>query len=130
MIVRTLDEVIGSDDDVSGEGWNSRRLLLRKHGMGYTVADTIIPKGAELDLWYKNHLEAVYCIEGKGEVESRETGEKWPIEPGTIYALNENDKHTLRSFETLRFVCVFNPPLTGRESHDADGSYNLPDDMK
>ena len=27
----------------------------------------------------------------------------------------------------MRMVCVFNPPVTGRETHDADGSYNLPE---
>jgi hypothetical protein len=25
--------------------------------------------------------------------------------------------------EPLRLVCVFSPPLTGREKHDPDGSY-------
>ena len=128
MIVRTLDEVIGTEDDVSGEGWNSRRLLLKQHGMGFSVHDTIIPEGASLDLWYKNHLEAVYCIEGEGEIESRVTGQKWPISVGTIYALNEHDRHTLRATKTMRMVCVFNPPLTGRETHDADGSYDRPAD--
>jgi len=127
MIVRTLQEVVGTDDDVSAPGWNSRRLLLAKHGMGFSMHDTLIEAGAELDLWYKNHLEAVYCIEGEGELESRVTGQKWPIAPGTIYALNENDKHTLRATTQLRMVCTFNPPVTGREVHDADGAYALPD---
>jgi len=123
MIVRTLDEVIGSDDDVSAEGWNSRRLLLAKHGMGFSMHDTLIHEGAELDLWYKHHLEAVYCIEGEGEIESRVTGQKWPIRPGTIYALNEHDKHTLRATKQMRMICTFNPPVTGNEVHDADGAY-------
>jgi L-ectoine synthase len=29
--------------------------------------------------------------------------------------------------EPLRLVCVFNPALTGQETHDADGSYPLPE---
>ncbi len=111
---------------MSAEGWNARRLLLARHGMGFSVHDTVIPEGAELNMWYKHHLEAVYCIEGEGEIESRVTGEKWSIRPGTIYALNEHDKHTLRAFKTLRFVCVFNPPVTGQEVHDADGAYAPP----
>ncbi|HJL19328.1 MAG TPA: ectoine synthase [Sandaracinaceae bacterium LLY-WYZ-13_1] len=128
MLVKTLDEVIGSEDDVSAEGWNSRRLLLAKHGMGFSMHDTLIHEGASLDLWYKHHLEAVYCIEGKGEIELRDSGEKWPIEPGTIYALDQHDKHTLRAFQTMRMVCVFNPPVTGREVHDEDGAYAPPPD--
>jgi len=127
MIVRTLDEVIGTEDDVSNaeKTWNSRRLLLARHGMGFSMHDTIIPEG-ENQFWYKNHLEAVYCIEGEGEIESRDTGQKWQIAPGTLYALNEHDKHTLRARKTLRLICVFNPPVTGEEVHDEDGAYALP----
>lgn len=126
MIVRTLNEVLGTEDDVSGPGWNSRRLLLAKHGMGFSMHDTLIEEGASLDLWYKHHLEAVYCIEGEGEIESRDTGQKWPISVGTIYALDQNDKHTLHAKTRLRMVCTFNPPVTGREVHDADGAYAPP----
>lgn len=128
MIVKSLDDVIGSESDVSAEGWNSRRLLLAGDGMGFSVHDTLIHAGAELHLWYKHHLEAVYCIEGSGEIEELETGVKHPIKPGTIYALNEHDRHVLRGFETMRMVCVFNPPVTGREVHDADGAYALPEE--
>lgn len=128
MIVRTLEEVVGSDDDVSADGWNSRRLLLAKHGMGFSMHDTLILEGAELELWYKHHLEAVYCIEGEGEIESRDTGQKWPIRAGTIYALDQHDKHTLRAKTQMRMICTFNPPVTGQEVHDADGAYALPDE--
>ena len=46
MIVKALEEVVGSDSDVSGPGWNSRRLLLASDGMGFSLTDTIITKGA------------------------------------------------------------------------------------
>ncbi len=126
MIVRTLDEVVGTDDDVSAEGWTSRRLLLAHHGMGFSLHDTLIHAGAELDMWYRHHLEAVYCVEGEGELECRETGRRWPIAPGTVYALDKHDKHTLRARTQLRMICAFNPPVTGREVHDADGAYAPP----
>jgi L-ectoine synthase len=126
VIVRRLQEVVGTEDDVSASGWTSRRLLLAKHGMGYSVHDTLIHEGASLDLWYKHHLEAVYCIEGEGEIECRDSGRVWPIGPGTIYALDEHDRHTLRAHEQMRMVCVFNPPVTGREVHDEDGAYAPP----
>lgn len=127
MIVRKLGEVTGSEDDVSAPGWNSRRLLLARHEMGFSLHDTIIEAGAELPMWYRYHLEAVYCIEGEGELESRETGERWQIESGTVYALNKNDRHTLRARTQMRMVCVFNPPVTGQEVHDKDGAYAPPD---
>jgi L-ectoine synthase len=126
MIVRALSEVVGTADDVHSEGWNSRRLLLAHHGMGFSMHDTLIRAGAQLDMCYRNHLEAVYCIEGEGELVSRETGERWPIRPGTIYALDKHDRHTLHARTQLRMICTFNPPVTGTEVHDADGSYRLP----
>ena len=44
------------------------------------------------------------------------------IGPGSVYS-PEHDRHTIRVISPLRLVCVFNPALTGRETHDADGSY-------
>ncbi|MET9364978.1 ectoine synthase [Streptomyces sp. NPDC006632] len=47
------------------------------------------------------------------------------ITPGTMYLLDGHEKHTLRPRVDSTFVCVFNPPVTGREDHDADGVYPL-----
>lgn len=129
MIVRHLDQIIGSDADVDAEGWNSRRFILKSDGMGYSVNDTIIKPGAELHLEYRNHLETVYCIEGEGEIEDLGDGQVHAIRPGTLYALNRHDKHILRANRGthMRMVCVFNPPLTGRETHDATGAYPVLD---
>jgi L-ectoine synthase len=43
--------------------------------------------------------------------------------------LNEHDQHILKANKgsQMRMVCVFNPPVTGRETHDEDGSYVLVD---
>lgn len=126
MKVVRLKDIIGTERDVAGPGWKSRRLLLKKDGMGFSMHETIIPAGAELKLWYKNHLEAVYCVQGNGSVEVVSTGEVYQIEDGTLYALNKNDQHILRGgTEDMRLICTFNPPVTGGETHDADGSYNL-----
>src|SRR5690625_458794 len=86
VIVKKLADIIGTEDDVDTEGWNSRRLLLKDDGMGYSVHDTIIKEGAELYMHYKNHLEAVYLIEGKGEIETVDDGRVYPLEAFTIYA--------------------------------------------
>jgi L-ectoine synthase len=47
----------------------------------------------------------------------------YKIEPGVIYALDRHDRHFLRAHTRMRLVCVFNPPLSGREVHDAEGVY-------
>lgn len=122
MIVKHLEDVIGTQDDVDTPTWNARRLLLKKDGMGFSMHDTIIKAGTETLIWYKNHLEAVYCIEGEGEIDV-EGDRVYPIRPGTLYALNGHEKHLLRAKREMRMVCVFNPPLTGREVHDKDGVY-------
>ena len=129
MIVRKLDDIKGTERDVDTDGWNSRRLILKDDNMGYSVHDTVIKEGAELNMWYKNHLEAVYLIEGKGEIEDLKTGETHDLETDTIYALNDNDQHVLRANKGthMRMVCVFNPPVTGKEVHDEDGAYLLAD---
>lgn len=127
MIVKHLDDVIGTQDDVDADGWNSRRLIFRDAGVGYSINDTIIKSGAELVMEYRHHFEAVYCIEGEGEIEDLATGKVHPIRPGTLYVLNLHDRHCLRANRGtyMRMVCVFNPPLTGREVHDETGAYAL-----
>lgn len=129
MIVKHLDDVLNTPADVDTEGWSSRRLIYKDAGMGYSVNDTVIKAGAELTMEYKNHLETVYCIEGEGEITDLASGQTHPIRVGTLYALNHHDRHTLRANKGthMRMVCVFNPPLTGREVHDASGAYALAD---
>ena len=129
-IVRVQD-IIGTEREVEGveSPWVSRRLLLKKEGMGFSFHETIIPAGSEHEFWYKNHLEAVYCVSGNGSITDLETGETHQITDGTLYALDKHDKHQLHGgTEDMRLICAFNPPVTGRETHDADGAYNLVED--
>jgi L-ectoine synthase len=121
MIVRSFDELAGTDRDVAGEGWRSRRLLLRADGMGYSLHDTTVEAGGRLELEYRNHLEACYCIEGEAEVTDLATGERHRLAPGTVYALDKHDRHTLRAVSELRLICVFNPALVGAERHVGGG---------
>ena len=125
MIVRRLEDLIGTERDVHAPTWNSRRLLLKRDGMGFSMHDTLIHAGTETRIHYKHHLEAVYCVEGEGEIEPLGGGETRPITPGTLYALDRHDPHLLRARTRLRLVCVFNPALTGDEVHDAEGVYPL-----
>lgn len=125
MLVRRIAEIAGTSREVSAENWTSRRLLLRDDGMGFSLHDTVVHAGSVTKMHYQNHLEAVYCIEGRGTVTSVLSGECHAIEAGTVYALDQHDPHILTAETTMRFVCVFNPPLVGPESHDASGAYPL-----
>jgi len=127
MIVVTSEEIANSPRHASGPGWDSKRMIVKHDGMGFSVHETRVVEGAELHLQYKNHVEANYCISGEGEVTDMATGVTHPIRPGTIYALENHDAHIVRAIRgDLRLVCVFNPALTGFETHTADGSYELP----
>lgn len=124
MKVIKLEDILGTEHDVDGGNWNSRRLLLKKDGMGFSVHDTIIKAGTETHIWYQNHLEAVYCIEGDGEVETLSDNKVYPITANTLYALDKHDEHLLRGGKNdMRVICVFNPPITGKEVHDENGVY-------
>lgn len=123
MIVERLCDVLGTEREIRSENWTSRRLLLRDAGMGFSLHDTVIRAGTTTEIHYQNHLEAVYCIQGKGMVEIVATGERHEIEPGTVYALDEHDRHLLSAETEMRMVCVFNPPLVGPEVHDENGVY-------
>lgn len=129
MFVRSLREVEQSDCFVDWGNGTSHRLLTARDGMGFTVCHTIVRRGSQSLLEYKNHLEACYCIAGSGEVEDMQ-GKVYPINVGDIYVLNEHDKHYLRASadEDMVLVSVFNPPLKGTERHnlndpDASSAY-------
>jgi len=125
MIVRTLEEAERSERRVVSTGWESTRLLLKNDNMGFSFHITTIYEGADLHMHYQNHLESVYCISGTGEIEDIASGKVHPINPGTIYALDQHDKHILRAFSEMKMACVFNPPVTGKEVHNAEGAYEL-----
>lgn len=125
MIVRTLQEAEQTPRRVVAKTWESTRLLLKDDKMGFSFHITTIYAGTATEMCYRNHLEAVYCISGKGEIEDLTTGEVHQISPGTVYALDKHDPHILRAHSEMKMACVFNPPVTGREVHDETGAYPL-----
>ncbi|MEJ2765066.1 ectoine synthase [Photobacterium sp. MCCC 1A19761] len=127
MIVRTLEECRQSERRVVAENWESTRMLLKDDNMGFSFHITTIYKNTDTHIHYKNHLESVYCVSGRGEIETLADGKVYPIEPGTLYILDQNDEHQLRAYkdEDMVMACVFNPPLTGQEVHDKNGVYPL-----
>ena len=124
MIVRNVKDVIGTEDEISTDTWMSRRVLLKKDKMGFSFHETTNFPGGRTHIHYQNHLEAVWCVEGDGEIETIADGKKWALGPDVVYALDQHDEHWLRGGkEPLRVICVFNPPLSGKEVHDEKGVY-------
>ena len=127
MIVRTTDEITGTDRDVTSEdgNWTSKRIILGGDGVGFSFHETVIQPGTVNEFHYANHVEAVWLVEGEGTLTDRETGQTYPLAPGTMYLLNNHDRHTVEPRTLMRMLCVFNPPVTGREVHDENGVYPL-----
>jgi L-ectoine synthase len=125
MKVIHLDELNDTDRDVQHGNWRSRRFVLASDKVGFSFHDTLLKAGTETEMWYANHIEAVYVYEGTGTLVNRDTGEEFPLRPGTMYLLDLNDKHTVKAETDIRTACVFNPPVTGREVHDEHGVYPL-----
>lgn len=125
MIVRDYKFEKDTERRVDSDGWHSVRLLLKDDGMGFSFHITTIYAGAELEMCYRHHLESVYCIAGEGSIEDLASGEIHQIRSGVVYALDRHDKHILRARSEMTMACVFNPPVTGRETHDETGAYPL-----
>ncbi len=129
MIVRNLEQARNGKRRIVAETWESTRLLLRDDEMGFSFHITTIYAGTETEMCYTNHLEAVYCISGKGTLVSTFEGKSYEIFPGQMYALDQHDHHVLRAETELVLACVFNPPLIGNEVHGSDGAYALNADV-
>ncbi len=125
MIVRDLQNLFGTERTVSDAQWTSVRMLLADDKMGFSFHITFLQAGSEHTFEYKNHFESVFCMKGSGSITDLKTGETHAIRPGVMYALNEHDRHVLRAEEELVMACAFNPPVTGNEVHQEDGSYAL-----
>ncbi|WP_406644580.1 ectoine synthase [Aliisedimentitalea scapharcae] len=123
MIIRTLEAVEKTDRFVDWGNGTSHRFLVCEDGMGFTMCHTIVRAGTTTRLKYENHLEACYCIAGSGTVTGAD-GQDHVIKPGTMYALDQHDDHTLTAYSKtdLVLVSVFNPPLSGQETHDPTGA--------
>lgn len=125
MIIRSVQDITGTDRDVQTRNWRSKRLVLAREKAGFSVHETTLYAGTVDDFWYANHVEAVFVIEGEGELLNKETGDLYQLGPGSLYLLGNHERHQLRPRTQMRTVCVFNPPVTGPEIHDEHGAYPL-----
>jgi L-ectoine synthase len=125
MKVLHLHDLDDTERDVEHGTWRSRRFVLAEDGVGFSFHDTVLYAGTATEMWYAHHVECVYCYAGTGTLVDRETGQEYPIRPGTMYLLDGHERHTVVAETDLHMACVFNPPVTGREVHDEHGVYPL-----
>jgi len=123
MKIVRIKELEETERQVSFTGGISFRALIEKDGMGFTVCKTVIPKGNPNHWHYPNHLEACYCIKGKGVITDLINGISTLITPDVMYVLDKHDDHTFEALEDTILISIFNPPLTGKETHDENGQY-------
>jgi L-ectoine synthase len=95
MFVRTLNDLVQGKGEIRTPSWSSHRLLHKDDGIGVTLTDAVLEPGMHQAWWYKNHLEAVYCLEGEGVLEDLATGKFYKIKAGTLYALDKHEPHRL-----------------------------------
>ncbi|MFD0364851.1 ectoine synthase [Nocardia sp. GCM10030253] len=125
MIVRTTEAITGTERDVAGTGWRSKRIILGGDGVGFSFHETTIDAGTEHEFHYRYHVEAVWLIEGEGTLTDLDNDVTYELEPGSMYLLDEHERHRLHARTEMRMMCVFNPPVTGQEVHDSNGVYPL-----
>jgi len=125
VIVKYFEDIKGTEREVNcpkGE-FTSYRYLLKSDEVGYGLTHTVVHVGDRYMWHYKNHIETCICIKGSGSLYDTK-GNHFPVVEGMMYALDKNDKHYFEAEEEIHLICVFNPPLTGKEIHLKDGSYS------
>jgi L-ectoine synthase len=125
MLVRTVEERRAAGwEKVLNKGLSrSVRFVTAADRMGFSFHMNQRAPGRGRDLWYKNHWEANYIISGSGFLENLETGEDWPLRPGTLYTVGPRDRHSFTAESEIRMISVFCPAIKGSETHDDDGAY-------
>nr|AMY57945.1 L-ectoine synthase C subunit [Streptomyces sp. WS027] len=127
MIVRSFDELDGTERHVKAASGTSesKRIVLARERVGFSLHETVLYAGTRTSMSYANHVEAVVCTAGDPELTDHETGRTYTIVPGTMYLLDPHERHTLDVKRDFRCLCVFPPPVTGRDHHDENGVYPL-----
>lgn len=124
MIYRTAETLKGTDRYVQAENFISIRYALLEDNLGFTVTEATGDPEISHEIQHKNHIEAVYVLEGEGEIELIETGETYKIFPGVFYAFDKHERHRYTLHTKVRAIAIFNPPLVGNEVNNAEGGYD------
>jgi L-ectoine synthase len=84
LIYHAAESLKGTKRYVQADGFVSIRLALAEDNLGFTVTEATGKTELDLEIQHKNHIEAVYVLEGTGEVELVETGEVYKLYPGVL----------------------------------------------
>ena len=124
MFVRTVDGLrkAGRERVVAGGSARTVRMLLQEDRVGFTLSDVNLAAGNRNTLWYRHHWEANYILEGTGAVTDLGTGTVWPMEPGMMYCVGPEDRHSMLAHTDLHLLSIFCPALGGNEQHDSQGT--------
>ncbi|MEE9248742.1 MAG: ectoine synthase [Dehalococcoidia bacterium] len=127
MFVRKTDDIRGTEKELTlkreGGSLRSARILTKEDGCGFSISDILVEGSWSIDLHYKNHVEMNFIVTGHGEVRDLSNGESWALSPGTLYVVGPKDRHSLSTQGYVHLISIFNPAITGTESHDADGAF-------
>ncbi|MBS36210.1 MAG: hypothetical protein CMO26_09830 [Thiotrichales bacterium] len=125
MFVRTVEDVRKAGMEVVvGDGIaTSRRYVTAADNLGFSLHSVHVSAGVKADCWYKNHWEGNLVLDGTFEVTDYATGDVHTLGPGSMYLVGPNDRHQIRAITDSHVISVFDPPLTGTEQRDEDGSY-------
>lgn len=119
VVVRSLDEVIGTERDVFWGNGYSRRLLVRGDGIGFALCVTLGHANTDSPLQYRNHFESCYYVSGTGEYTWN--GGRHPIDTNggvsTVFVMDEHDAHHMIVHEEAICLSVFSPAIEGHERH-------------
>ncbi|NP_001171779.1 L-ectoine synthase-like [Saccoglossus kowalevskii] len=132
-VVKSLDEIVGTERDVDFKRGHSRRFLLKVDGFAITITSTAVMFTGDdpTKLEYRNHAESAYYISGKVSYSWNEGANKIEAritpDDGTVYNMNAHDKHMVSVHEDCIALCVFYPALRGNENHTYDGGYSCYD---
>jgi L-ectoine synthase len=124
LMVTSVEELraAGREKVVAGGSARSIRALLQQDQLGFTLCDVNIAAGMKNELWYKHHWEANFVLHGSAVVSDLNSGESCPLEPGTLYVVGPDDRHSIAAVSDLHLISIFNPPLQGNEQHDEEGT--------
>ncbi len=86
MFVRRQGDIAGTQNEmIRGDGnksLRSLRMLTRADGCGFSLSDAYFSAGFSLDLWYKNHVEANFIINGVVRLDDVTSGRSWELKGG------------------------------------------------
>ncbi|MEU1981739.1 ectoine synthase [Nocardia sp. NPDC019395] len=111
MIVRTTEEITGTDRQIDTDNWTSKRIILSDDNVGFSYHETTVAAGTQTPLRYPDYVEAVWIIEGHGRLHDRDNDMTYELGPGTMYLLDKHERHTIIADTRLRMYCVFAPAV-------------------